>query len=46
MMDELKELTDDEIKEEKSLLYDPLTSYIAKIKNILFSQKERNMSLQ
>ena len=45
MMDELKELTDDEVKEEKALLYDPLTSYIAKIKKYQFLTEEEEHEL-
>ena len=44
-MDELKELTDDEVKEEKALLYDPLTSYIAKIKKYQFLTEEEEHEL-
>jgi RNA polymerase sigma-32 factor len=44
MMDELKEL-DGEIKEEKSLLYDPLASYIAKIKKYQFLTAEEEYAL-
>jgi len=45
IMDELKELTDNKAKEEKSLLYDPLTSYIARIKKYPFLTEEEEYEL-